>query len=107
LSYSPDRLEKDFAAAKTHLTGDFLSYYSSFTEQVVTPAAKQNAVKTSASVARAAVVEVHPTSAVVLLFINQLSASKENPDGTLTASTVKVGMTNRQGVWLISTFDPQ
>ena len=35
LSYSPEKLDKDFANAKSHLTGDFLSYYTQFTEQVV------------------------------------------------------------------------
>ena len=31
LSYSPETLDKDFANAKTHLTGDFLNYYTQFT----------------------------------------------------------------------------
>ena len=53
LSYSPESLDKDFAAAKSHLTGDFLSYYTQFTQQIVTPAAKQKSVKTAASVVRA------------------------------------------------------
>jgi Mce-associated membrane protein len=53
LSYSPESLDKDFEAAKSHLTGDFLSYYTQFTEQIVTPAAKQKSVKTSAAVVRA------------------------------------------------------
>jgi Mce-associated membrane protein len=41
LSYAPETLDKDFAAAKSHLTGDFLNYYNQFTQQIVTPAAKQ------------------------------------------------------------------
>ena len=67
LSYSPESLDKDFAAAKSHLTGDFLSYYTQFTQQIVTPAAKQKSVKTAASVVRAAVSDMHPDSAVVLV----------------------------------------
>jgi Mce-associated membrane protein len=106
LSYSPDSLDKDFASAKTHLTGDFLSYYTQFTEQIVTPAAKQKSVKTTASVVRAAVSEIRPESAVVLVFVNQTTTSKENPDGAFAASSVKVGMKKIDGAWLISTFDP-
>jgi Mce-associated membrane protein len=106
LSYSPESLDKDFAAAKSHLTGDFLSYYTQFTEQIVTPAAKQKAVKTSAAVVRAAVSELHPESAVVLVFINQNTTSKENPDGSFAASAVKVGMKKINDTWLISAFDP-
>jgi Mce-associated membrane protein len=106
LSYSPESLDKDFAAAKSHLTGDFLSYYTQFTEQIVTPAAKQKAVKTSAAVVRAAVSEMHPDSAVVLVFINQNTTSKENPDGAFAASAVKVGLKKINDTWLISQFDP-
>jgi Mce-associated membrane protein len=106
LSYSPESLDKDFANAKSHLTGDFLSYYTQFTERVVTPAAKQKAVKTSASVVRAAVSELHPDSAVVLVFINQNTSSKENPDGAFAASAVKVGLKKINDAWLISAFDP-
>lgn len=106
LSYSPETLEKDFANAKSNLTGDFLSYYTQFTEQIVTPAAKEKQVKTSASVVRAAVTELHPDSAIVLLFINQVTTSKENPDGAFAASSVKVSMKKIDGRWLISAFDP-
>lgn len=106
LSYSPESLDKDFANAKSHLTGDFLSYYTQFTEQIVTPAAKQKSVKTSAAVVRAAVSEIHPDSAVVLVFINQNTISKENPDGSFAASAVKVGMKKINETWLISSFDP-
>jgi Mce-associated membrane protein len=106
LSYAPESLDKDFAAAKSHLTGDFLSYYTQFTEQIVTPAAQQKSVKTTASVVRSAVSELHPDSAVVLVFINQNTMSKENPDGAFAASSVKVGLKNFDGTWLISSFDP-
>lgn len=106
LSYSPESLDKDFANAKSHLTGDFLSYYTNFTEQIVTPAAKQKSVKTSATVVRAAVSELRPDSALVLVFINQTTVSKENPDGSFAASAVKVGMKKIDGTWLISAFDP-
>jgi len=106
LSYSPESLDKDFAAAKSHLTGDFLSYYTQFTEQIVTPAAKQKSVKTSASVIRAAVSELQPDSAEVLVFINQTTVSKENPDGSFAASAVKVGLKKINGAWLIASFDP-
>jgi Mce-associated membrane protein len=106
LSYSPESLDKDFATAKSHLTGEFLTYYTQFTNDIVTPAAKQKNVKTSAQIARSAVSELHPDSAEVLVFINQNTTSKENPDGSFTASSVKVGLTKLDGNWLISSFDP-
>lgn len=106
LTYSPDSFEKDFAAAKTHLTGDMLAYYTRFTEQIVTPAVKQKSVKSNAVVVRSAVAEMRPDSAVVFVFINQNTASKENPVGTFAASAVKVGLKKVDRSWLISSFDP-
>ncbi|GJF08660.1 hypothetical protein NGTWS0302_26620 [Mycolicibacterium cyprinidarum] len=106
LSYAPDSLDQDFTAAKSRLTGDFLSYYTQFTEQIVTPAAREKSVKTEASVVRAAVSKIQPDSAEVLVFINQTTTSKENPDGAFAASAVKVGMKKVDGAWLIASFDP-
>lgn len=106
LSYTPETLDQDFATAKSHLTGDFLSYYTQFTTDIVTPAAKTKDVKTSATVVRSAVAELHPDAATVLLFINQNTTSKENPNGSFTASAVKVGLVKSGDAWLISAFDP-
>lgn len=106
LSYAPETMEQDFTTAKSHLTGDFLNYYSQFTEQIVTPAVKEKQVKTNAAVVQAGVAEMHPDSAVVLVFVNQTTVSKENPDGAFAASAVKVGLTKSDGRWLINAFDP-
>jgi Mce-associated membrane protein len=106
LSYSPDTLDRDFSSAKSHLTGDFLSYYDQFTQQIVAPAAKQKSVKTSAVVLRAGVSELRPDSAVVLLFVNQSTQSKDRPEPTFTNSSVTVTLTKANGKWLISSFNP-
>lgn len=106
LSYSPDSLDKDFAAAKTHLSGDFLSYYNQFTEQIVAPAAKQKSLKTNARVLGAAVAELHPDSAVVLVLVDQSTTSKDNPDPAMASSSVLVTLTRVNGAWLITKFDP-
>lgn len=106
LSYSPESLDEDFATAKTHLTGDFLDYYNQFTEQIVTPAATKKSVKTTAAIVNAAVAELRPESAAVLVFLNQTTTSTENPDGSFSTSAVKVGLTKVNDAWLISSFDP-
>src|SRR6185437_15720969 len=106
LSYSPESLDRDFASARSHLSGDFLSYYSQFTEQIVAPAARQKALKTTAQVMGAAVSELHPDSAVVLVFVDQSTTSKDRPDPSIAASTVLVSMVRVNGNWLITKFDP-
>ncbi len=106
LSYKPDTLTQDFAAAKSHLTGDFLNYYDQFTKEIVTPAAKQKALTTTAQVVGAAASEVHSNSAVVLLFVNQATTSKDRPDPAMASSSVLVSLAKLHGTWLITKFQP-
>jgi Mce-associated membrane protein len=106
LSYSSDSLDRDFAAARSHLAGDFLSYYDQFTQQSVAPVAKQKSMKTTAKVTGAAVSELHPDSAVVLVFADQATTTKDSPQPSLAVSSVLVHMTRVNGTWLISKFTP-
>ena len=106
VSYAPESIDRDLAAAKAHLTGEFLNYYSKFSDQIVAPAAKQNAVKTTASVARAAIAELRPDFAKVLIFLNQETTSRQRPEPAQTVSSVVVSLTKTNGNWLISAFDP-
>lgn len=106
LTYSPENLDEAMATAKAHLTGDFLSYYSDFAQQIVAPAAREKEVSTTASVVSAAVTDMNPDSATVLLFINQQTMSNERTEPSLAASTVIVNLTKIDGAWLISEFTP-
>jgi Mce-associated membrane protein len=106
LSYKPDTLDKDVAAAKSHLGGDFLNSYDEFTKQILSPAAKEKAVATTAQVVGAAATDVRPDSAVVLVFVNQVSTSRERPDPAMASSSVLVSLTKVDGGWLITKFDP-
>lgn len=106
LSYSSENLDKSLADAKSHLTGEFLDHYSKFTEDVVRPAVTQKGVKTEANVARAAVSEMHPGQAQVLVFVNQVTTSRDRPSPALATSTVMVTMVKSGGRWLIAEFKP-
>jgi Mce-associated membrane protein len=105
LSYSPDNLDRDIAKAKSYLTGDFLAYYSKFSEQIAAMALQLRVTET-AKVLRAAVSELHPDSAVVLVFINQTATSKEKPEPQTAASVARVTLAKVKGSWLISKLDP-
>ena len=105
LSYDPNHLDRDFAKAKSYLTGDFLAYYTKFTEQIAAMA-QQKQVTETAQVIRAAVAELHADSAVVLVFINQTAKSREKPQPQTTASSARVTLTKVKGSWLISKLDP-
>ncbi|CAJ1581353.1 hypothetical protein [[Mycobacterium] wendilense] len=106
LTYSPEDLDGDLATAKSHMTGDFLSYYTTFTDDVVRKAVDEKKVATTAEVVRAAVSEMNPDTAKVLLFVNQTTTSADRPDPSMAASSVLVTMTKVDGNWLISAFDP-
>lgn len=106
LSYSPDSMDRDFANAKSHLTGEFLAYYNKFTEQLVAPMVQQKHITQTAKVVRAAVSELHPQSAVVLVFLNQTATSNDKPQPLVTPSSVRVTVTKVNGSWLVSKLDP-
>ena len=106
LSYSYDHLNRDFNNAKSHLTGDFLAYYNKFTDDAIAPVAEKGQLTATAKVIRAAVSELHPDSAVVLVFVDQTTASVKKKDPETTQSSVVVTLTKVNGSWLIAKFDP-
>jgi Mce-associated membrane protein len=106
LSYKPDTLKTDFDAARSRLSGEFRDYYDNFSKQVITPAAESKGVTTAAQVVGAAATELHRDSAVVLVFVNQATTSKERPDPTMASSSVLVSLAKQHGDWLITKFDP-
>jgi Mce-associated membrane protein len=107
LSYSPETVDNDVAVAKSDLTGEYLRYYTDFSRYFVQPAIRLHNVKATAGVLRAAVSELRPNSAVVLLFIHQTTSSKDKPEPTLTTNNVRVTLTKVHGTWLISRFEPE
>lgn len=106
LSYAADSLDNDFAAAKSHLGGDFLSYYDQFSKQSIAPVAKQKSMKSTAKVTGAAVSELHPDSAVVLVFVDRVTTTKDSPQPSVAVTSVLVGMSRINGNWLITKFTP-
>jgi Mce-associated membrane protein len=106
LSYSSDTLDQDFASAKSHLAGEFLTYYIQFTQQTVAPTAREKKLKTTARVTGAGVTELHPDSAVALVFVDQTTTTKDSPQPSLAISSVVLNMARVNGNWLITKFTP-
>ena len=106
LSYKSETLDQDVTAAKSHLTGNFVNDYEKQIREKVAPAVKGKDLVTTAQVVGAGVSELHPDSAVVLVYINEASTSKDRPDPALAASSVLVSLTKIHGTWLITKFDP-
>jgi Mce-associated membrane protein len=106
LSYSSDSLDQDFATARSHLAGDFLSYFDQFSQQTVAPMARQKSMKTKAKVTGAAVSELHPDSAAVLVFVDQVTTTKDSAQPSVAVSSILVRMSRINGKWLITKFTP-
>jgi len=106
LSYSSENMDRDFTRARSHLTGDFLAYYDKFTKEVVIPTVRQKQLGQTASVLRAAVSELEPNSAVVLVFLNETTTGKDKPQPLITPSAVRITLTKVSDSWLISKMDP-
>ncbi|MDT5227638.1 MAG: Mce-associated rane protein [Mycobacterium sp.] len=106
LSYSSENMDGDFARARSHLTGDFLAYYDKFTKEIVIPTVQQKHLRQTATVVRAAVSELESKSAVVLVFLNETTLSKDKPQPLITPSSVRITLTKVDGSWLISKLDP-
>lgn len=105
LSYTPDKVEQQLNAARDLLTGQFRDSYTSLTNDVVIPGAKQKQIAAVATVPAAASVSATPEKAVVLVFVNQ-TVTVGNDAPTDTNSSVRVTLEKVGTRWLISEFDP-
>lgn len=105
LSYSPDTLGHDLANAKSRVTESYLPYLQQFADQIVGPSAQRAQVSTTATVIRAAVAELQPNSAIVLVFVKQKTASKEKPQPVVTSSSLRVTLKKVKSSWLIEKFE--
>jgi Mce-associated membrane protein len=105
LSYKADTVEQQLGAARDLLTGDFRDSYTSLTNDVVIPGAKQKQISAVATVPAVASVSADPHRAVVLLFVNQtVTVGQGAPSDS--ASSVRVTLDKIGERWLISKFDP-
>jgi Mce-associated membrane protein len=105
LSYKPDSVDQQLGAAKELLTGNFRDSYTSLTNDVVIPGAKQKQISAGARVPAVASVSAEPSHAVVLAFVNQTVIVGTGAP-TDTASSVRVTLDKIGDRWLISDFQP-
>ncbi|MFF9867614.1 hypothetical protein ACF1G0_19685 [Streptomyces sp. NPDC013953] len=113
LSYDYRRLDRDFTAARAHLTGSFRDEYRRTTTTVVAPTAKKYRGVVKASVVEppdggapaVSVVSASPERAVVLLFVNQVTTSTQVPGPRVDLNRVRMTLTLTPGGWKVSAVD--
>ncbi|MFJ8668560.1 hypothetical protein [Streptomyces sp. NPDC093600] len=114
LSYDYRHLDRDFAAARRHLTGPFLDEYEKTTTTVVAPTAKKYQGVVKASVAQppgdgaapaVSVVSASPDEAVVLLFMNQVTDSTQVSGPRVDLNRVRMTIARTAQGWKVSAVD--
>lgn len=106
LSYSAATIDADIERARQNTAGAFAQYYVPFAQKAIAPAVRQAGTSSVCVVSRAAAVSADPTSVVVVVFIDQRTSSKAQPDQRSTSSTARVTMTKVAGQWLVSELTP-
>ncbi|MDT0572696.1 hypothetical protein RM704_35415 [Streptomyces sp. DSM 3412] len=113
LSYDYRHLDRDFARARTHLTGSFRAEYGRTTTKVVGPTARKYHGVVKATVAApaggglpaASVVSAGPDKAVVLLFVNQVTTSTQVTGTRMDLNRVRMTLTRTSEGWKVSAVD--
>lgn len=113
LSYDYRHLDRDFARARTHLTGAFRAEYGRTTTKVVGPTARKYHGVVKATVAApaggglpaASVVSAGTDKAVVLLFVNQVTTSTQVTGSRMDLNRVRLTLTRTSEGWKVSAVD--
>lgn len=105
LSYKPDTVEADIAAAKRHITGAFLEYYTKYADETVIPNSKREKIATSWELMGTAVTHSEPNSAEVLVYLDGV-VTKAGADPQNLISSIRLLLTREDGSWFISGLDP-
>jgi len=106
LSYDYREIDTAVQERADLVTGDFAERYARLVEDQVAPAAKKQKVVTRTEVATASVVDATEDRVDLLLFINQVSATKASDTPVLSGSRIRVEMRLVDGTWRVAAVDP-
>lgn len=104
LSFRFDTVDRDVAAARERLTGEFRDIYTQRTQEELIPNAKERHVSATAIVRGGASESAMHNHAVVLLFVNQTIKIGDAAPVDATSS-VRVTLDKIGERWLVSGFD--
>ena len=100
-SYDYRHLAKDFAAGRATTTGKFQAEYDKTTSKLVQDVAPRYKAVVSADVSEAAVVRAEDNRVVLLVFVNQSSASTLAANPKITQSRLEMTLVRVGGHWLV------
>lgn len=104
LTYTPETVFVDMAAARELLTGEFKDYHDRLAQGVIVPAATDKKITATATVTATGLTSLAEDSAEVLVFLDQsTTAAQQAPIDTTVGAEVTLRKVD--GRWLISEFD--
>lgn len=106
LGYDAATLDTDLATARTHVTAPFADRFDALARDVIALTAREQGIRTTAQVARAAVLSSEPDRVTVLLFVDQDTTTAADPQPRRSATQVTVTMARVDGQWLIADLTP-
>ncbi len=106
LSYDFNSVDTELPKAADGLTGDFRDQYTALIQQAIIPGAKEKQLVVKVDVSAASIVSASPDDATVLLFLDQVTTSKDNPQAVTTGSRIRVLLQHVDGRWKVSQLTP-
>ncbi|MFE1594497.1 h domain protein [Nocardia sp. NPDC058705] len=105
-TYEPATVDTELPRAADNLTEEFRAEYLKLIQQAIAPGAKEKQLTVKATTQAEGVVSAEPEHAVVLLYLNQLTTSKDSPQGTTSGSRVRVTLDKSDNRWLVAQVTP-
>lgn len=105
LSFRPDSVERDLAAAQRVMTDGFRDNFAARAHDQIVPDAKARNVAAVAEVPGAASVSATPKRAVVLVFADR-TITVGSAEPAEVASSYRVTLEKVDGRWLVADFEP-
>ncbi|VFB01072.1 h domain protein [Nocardia cyriacigeorgica] len=105
-SYEHTTVETELPKAADNLADPFRKDYLTLIEKAIVPGAKEKQLTVAATTQAAGIVSADRAHAVVMLYLNQVTTSKDSPQGTTSGSRVRVEMDKSDDRWLVASVTP-
>lgn len=106
LSYTDSSLSAQLASGRRLMTPAYAKRYESMVKSRVWPRARKYGVANQVGVVTAGIVRSTSASAVILVFANQTTRTKEKPDGLTQGTRLEVTLRFRDDRWLVDDIRP-
>lgn len=105
-TYDFHTVDTELPKSADNLTPDFREDYLKLVKEVIAKGAKEKQLTVKADTQASGVVSADRDHTVVMLYLNQVTTSKDSPEGTITPSRVRVTMEEQDGRWLAAKVTP-